>query len=444
LVLFSQTEKHTNIRIACVPRGPTLSYRVTKYALGKDVRSLQKNPVDVVAAFKSSPLVVLNNFSKDVSHQKLAATTFQNMFPAINIQSIKLKECRRVVLYNYNPETDEIEFRHYAVRAAPTGLNKSVKKLIQAKVPNLGNAEDIADIILGGGGGGGGDAYASDSDFEDEESHVVLPDNYVGKGNKKSNKSAIKLAELGPRMTLKLVKVQDEVCAGDVLYHAFETKDSAEAAIIKEKVAAKKAKKEERIAIQTANVLKKKQALEEKLAKKREKRKLNLDNDSGEGEEEEDGDDDDAGDADDAGEREDEDEGDDDEDEEGAPALVPGEEEEDDDLEWYRQETGSEPDDVMKLAAKYKRQQALENAEKKALEEKNGPVKKRPRVQFEDDSKDDSKKGRGKDKGKGEKKREDTPGPKGWSRTKSIGGVKRKEGGLFGSKEGSSKKPRHH
>jgi ribosome biogenesis protein SSF1/2 len=60
------------------------------------------------------------------------------MFPPINIQNIKLKECRRVVLYNYNTDNDEIEFRHYAIKAQPTGINRSVRKLITANLPNLG------------------------------------------------------------------------------------------------------------------------------------------------------------------------------------------------------------------------------------------------------------------------------------------------------------------
>ena len=48
---------------------------------------------------------------------------------------------------------------------------------------------------------------ASDSEGEDEANHVVLPQKMRGKGNAASMTSAVKLHELGPRVTLKLFKV---------------------------------------------------------------------------------------------------------------------------------------------------------------------------------------------------------------------------------------------
>ena len=63
---------------------------------------------------------------------------------------------------------------------------------------------------------------ASDSEYEDEDNQVVLPDRYGG--NIRNNQSAIKLAELGPRMTLQLVKVMQGLFKGEVMYHAFVSK----------------------------------------------------------------------------------------------------------------------------------------------------------------------------------------------------------------------------
>jgi ribosome biogenesis protein SSF1/2 len=63
-----------------------------------------------------------------------------------------------------------------------------------------------------------------------------LPDRYVGKGNIKSQLSAMKLTELGPRCTLEIFKVEKELNEGDVLFHKFEKKTDLEAAKIKEKV----------------------------------------------------------------------------------------------------------------------------------------------------------------------------------------------------------------
>ncbi len=109
------------------------------------------------------------------------------------------------------------------------------------------------------------------SDYEDEDNTLVLPDNYAGRGNRKSNKSAIKLAEIGPRITFKLLKVQNEICKGEVLYHAFLSKDEAEKARLKAQIESKERKKQERVAIQAANVKRKQLEKETKLAAKKEK-----------------------------------------------------------------------------------------------------------------------------------------------------------------------------
>lgn len=52
----------------------------------------------------------------------------------------------------------------------------------------------------------------------------------------KAQQSAMKLTELGPRLTLEIFKVEQGVNEGDVLYHKFVHKTPAEAAKIKAKV----------------------------------------------------------------------------------------------------------------------------------------------------------------------------------------------------------------
>jgi ribosome biogenesis protein SSF1/2 len=87
------------------------------------------------------PLVVLNNFTQaTASHTKLMRVTFQHMFPTINIKTVRLSECRRVVLFHL-AEDGNVEMRHYAVRANPVGVSKSVKRIIEAKIPDLGTLE---------------------------------------------------------------------------------------------------------------------------------------------------------------------------------------------------------------------------------------------------------------------------------------------------------------
>lgn len=50
-------------------------------------------------------------------------------------------------------------------------------------MPDLHALGDISEYVAGGMGGG-----ASDSELEDDDSNVMLPDDYVGRGNVKSQK----------------------------------------------------------------------------------------------------------------------------------------------------------------------------------------------------------------------------------------------------------------
>lgn len=89
----------------------------------------------------------MNNFAGEGNHMKLMAHTFQNMFPTINLANVHLSTIKRCVIYSYNSATNLIDMRHFAIRVAPVGMNRSVKRVILGKVPNLAKCEDIADFI---------------------------------------------------------------------------------------------------------------------------------------------------------------------------------------------------------------------------------------------------------------------------------------------------------
>lgn len=131
---------------------------------------------------------------------------------------MQLADARRVVLLNYNSDTNMIDFRHYAIGVKPIGVSKSVKKIITTEVPNLADFEDISEYVLR-------EAIVSESDVEDgPDSTVTLGQDYVGRGNKQSEQRAIRLHEIGPRMQLTLTKVENGLCNGEVLYHHFGKK----------------------------------------------------------------------------------------------------------------------------------------------------------------------------------------------------------------------------
>jgi len=271
IITISQTKSSIVMRVGRTPTGPTLHFRVAEYSLARAVRSLQKRPQENPSLYLTPPLVVLNNFgSSEEQHVKLMKVTFQHMFPSINVKTVKLAECRRVVLFQLRKEDGLVEMRHYSITANPVGINKNLKKIISGRLPNLSELKDVSEFLTGNAGA----VYpVSDSEAEDETTHVQLAQKYIGRGNNSSQKSAMKLVELGPRMTLELFKVERGVCEGDVLYHKDIKKSEAEAKQIKQKLDAATALKIERKAIQAANVERKKAELEEKKANK--KRRIN-------------------------------------------------------------------------------------------------------------------------------------------------------------------------
>ena len=272
MMTVSQTTNGPNLGIARVPRGPTLSFKIRAFSPCSFLRrTLRKGTGENSKhAFSSPPLVVLNNFDdpENGRHVKIIAVTFQAMFPAINVKTVKLNECRRVVLVNYNREDDTLDMRHYLIRADPQGASRSVKKLLKAKVPDLSNRTDVSEIVEPGVRFGDG-GETSDSEVEDNNASVSLPQSFPGRGNQAGKRSVVKLREIGPRLKLELVKVQEGVFDGEVQYHKYQTRTEEEVKALRQAAKEKERLAEERRRQQEENVERKRKAEEEKNEKKR-------------------------------------------------------------------------------------------------------------------------------------------------------------------------------
>ncbi|XP_035169899.1 uncharacterized protein LOC118159424, partial [Oxyura jamaicensis] len=294
-----------------LPGGPTLTFKVTQYSLIKDVVSSLKRHRMHEQQFTQHPLLVLSNFGLHQIHVKLMASMFQNMFPSINVHKVNLNSIKRCLLVSYDAETQLLEFRHYSVKVVPVGMSKGLKKLLQEKFPNMSRLEDISELLVK-------DINLSESEAEQDGTHNILelPQAYAGRGNMKAQQSAVRLTEIGPRMTLQLVKVEEGLAQGNVLYHGFIHKTEAE---VQEMLARKEAKlrlKAERRQQQEAAVERKRQQREahreKSLAGIRRKRQLDGDSDA---------------------------------EDPGAPEQQDGAPQSDEsDAEYYRQEVGEEPD----------------------------------------------------------------------------------------------------
>jgi ribosome biogenesis protein SSF1/2 len=283
-IILSATENSKYVKIAKTPRGPTLTFKVNKYTLAREVAAAQRNPRAPANAFLSPPLVVLNNFG-DAPHQKLATITFQNLFPAINVRKVKLSTCQRAVLVDYDKESNKFQFRHYSINAVPTGINRHLKKLLtKNKVPDLGRLTDIGDFFEAGANSGHMSEF-SDSEGEDAvNARVELAQDY-NRHSRANTTSRVKLQEIGPRMEMELVKVEEGMCEGRVLYHAYVDKTEDEVKELETRAVDKEALRKRRREEQERNVAKKakekaeKEKIEEEMAalgarkRKRDKKK---------------------------------------------------------------------------------------------------------------------------------------------------------------------------
>ncbi|KAH7676613.1 ribosome biogenesis protein SSF1/2 protein [Dioscorea alata] len=213
-LILSNPKSIPHLRVARTPQGPTLTFEVCEYALAADVARSQARPRCPQGLFQNSPLIVLSGFGNGAKHLKLTTIMFQNIFPAIDINTVKLSSCQRIVLLNYNSETKLIDFRHYSIRLQPVGVSRRIRKFVQNhQVPNLRNLKDVSDFVTKAG-------YGSESEADEEAATVNLVSD-LSRVNRASTKSAVKLQEIGPRMTLRLVKVEEGLCSGSVIFSEY-------------------------------------------------------------------------------------------------------------------------------------------------------------------------------------------------------------------------------
>jgi len=210
-LILSNPKSLPHLRFAKSPQGPTFTFQIEEYALAADIANSQKRPRCPPGIFKNSPLVVLSGFSGLGNPFESLVEYFQHMVPAVDPSTVQLSACQRILLLKYDKEKEVIDFRHYSIKLQPVGVSRRIRKLMQSnQVPDLRDLKDVSDYVTKAG-------YGSESEADDEAAMVSLPSD-VDKLNQASRKSAVRLQEIGPRMTMRLVKVEAGLCSGDVLY----------------------------------------------------------------------------------------------------------------------------------------------------------------------------------------------------------------------------------
>ncbi|ETO12287.1 hypothetical protein RFI_25089, partial [Reticulomyxa filosa] len=214
-------------------------------------------------------------------HLKLVAAMLKHMFPAMNVAAMRLKHCKRVVFFQYNNESNTIDMRHYKISVVPVGVSRSVRRLIQddRSIPDLHRFKDVSEYVLPDPNSPQmAGAMSSDSEMEDNEhTRVKLSQDVFGHGNTKSQSSAIRLREIGPRLVLELTKIEELINTGRVLYHAFIQKTREEIMELETKKQKEVQVKTQRKKQQEANVRKKLvEKAEQKVLKKDKQKEVKL------------------------------------------------------------------------------------------------------------------------------------------------------------------------
>ena len=133
----------------------------------------------------------------------------------------------------------------------PVGVSRSVRRIIEGttrpssassgsvtgkgadgnrkgrSLVNLANANDIAEYVVRGSAAAAGEdtdnseAESEAEDMADPANAVELAQDYLGRGNAANTQRAVRLREVGPRMELRLVKVEEGLNGSEVLYHDY-------------------------------------------------------------------------------------------------------------------------------------------------------------------------------------------------------------------------------
>lgn len=291
LFVFNQSEETGNIslRVGKMPRGPMLQFKIHQYSLIKDVNKILKRPKSLdrsSSLFMNPPLLVMNGFltklNEAENHERLLVTIFQNMFPAIQPQKIKVSSIRRVLMINKDPKTDQIDIRHYVIDTKFIEGTRPVRKLVNSHrdphkpLPNLSKAHDMAELLLDPYTVGG---VTSDSEVEDDAIVEVKEeqDTNVHKNKRvepeskdETRKKAVKLTEIGPRITMSLVKIEEGLIGSSkTLYHSQISKSNKEVSELDKKHSERKRLREERRLKQEAAVKEKNARKEAKKARRK-------------------------------------------------------------------------------------------------------------------------------------------------------------------------------
>lgn len=230
MMMFTNTDKNSYLHFARMPKGPTITFTINKYCLSSDIfSSLEKDQQPLTKNYSHIPILIMNGFNNSNIPEeydaalKIVSMMFQSFFPPLNLNEVQIKKCKRVVLINLDLNNEnkepELQFRHYEIDIQKYSSKKTISNLINnlSKTKDMSNMYNISDYILKHSG------YSSCSDNEEGGPCEIINDK-----DNKSEKTQIRLKEIGPRMNLRLFKIQEGFLKGNVVFHSLIKKSKKE------------------------------------------------------------------------------------------------------------------------------------------------------------------------------------------------------------------------
>ena len=115
MMMFTNTEKHSYLHFAKMPKGPTVTFVIDKYCLSSDIFShTEKDQKPLTKNFAHIPLLIMNGFNNTKipeefeAPMKIVSMMFQSFFPPVNLGEVQMKKFKRVVLINLRLNSNNI------------------------------------------------------------------------------------------------------------------------------------------------------------------------------------------------------------------------------------------------------------------------------------------------------------------------------------------------
>merc|ERR1719259_43602 len=148
-ILLSRTEAGLYLKVAAMPRGPTVTYRVEGYSSCSDIARSQPRPASASPASLRAPATLMLHGLAPASGpreaQLVAASTLQ-LFAKFSPADCRSRDIKRCCLLQRAAD-DTLQLRHYALRLAKASSNRLIRKLANGKVPSLAKLETFDEAL---------------------------------------------------------------------------------------------------------------------------------------------------------------------------------------------------------------------------------------------------------------------------------------------------------